>query len=94
MSDAHKGLLAGDKNPCYGKKLNDLHKIKLNNSIRGTLNPNALKCSINNIIFDTLKFGYEYVKSELNFIGSAKVFRRYLKQNINSWYIIEEVNNE
>ena len=77
----------------FGKKLSEQHKRALLEKSFGGSNPNALKCRINNIKFDTLKFGYEYAKNELNFIGSAKVFRRYLKQNINGWYIIEEVNN-
>jgi hypothetical protein len=40
-----------------------------------------------------LKYGYEYAKNKLGFEGSAKVFRRYLKQKINGWCIIEEANN-
>ena len=94
MSLKRKGKFTGKNNSMYGKKLSAEHSEALHSSTRGNLNKNAVKCSINNIKFDTLKFGYEYAKNDLNFESSPKVFRRYLKQRINGWFIIEEVNNE
>ena len=61
-------------------------KLNHSNMMKGENNPRALKCKVDDMIFNTTKSAAEYIKQKYGF--SLNKSRRMINNNLNGWCLI------